>query len=551
MEKKKIAGIAEVMILTCANIVWPQSIYPSTVGFPVTYYDFHSDGSNPDFNPATNPATVLPGMVQPTLDATRLPVGTTTYLYSWGIGKWFRPWKQSLLGQGSDFVRPVYTDSGRTIAGVNTVGYDTTYKNFVFLDTLMFNYVPGSPGVFEYADTSFFPLDNRGIGNEGKNHNYSFAAAMHREIQYKTGLVYNFQSYDDMWVFVNGRLVLDLGGIHGTVAGQFNFDDFAAALGLSPGDSAALDIFWTQRSGVFSSIRISTSIVTACPVSLVLGFPPPRDTTISWGDSLALSLSIIYESCGTPHHLDSLIQWKLAIPAAGSLRTAQGPTNTYYPSDGLSNIIIMSYQDPSTGRTLSPESTTVFIRPPPMTYHLYIEPDTNINTNDQSAASYARLTHPDIVSLVSISQDDTVTHSVAAILRDKYGNFVLFSSNAVWQVVGDTGIVAISTPNKPYVCEIVGLKPGITYIRLSDDSGSVPDTVMVDNRHLATSVRPVMRPNRLTLKAIHEYYNLRGQKLPLYGLRHADGIVLERVIEPTGKARVQKRIQNSGVNIQE
>jgi hypothetical protein len=74
---------------------------------------------------------------------------------------------------------------------------------------------------------------------------------------------------------------------------------------------------------------------------------------------------------------------------------------------------------------------------------------------------------------------------------------------------------------------------------------------MVDNRHLATSVRPVMRPNRLTLKAIHEYYNLRGQKLPLYGLRHADGIVLERVIEPTGKARVQKRIQNSGVNIQE
>jgi fibro-slime domain-containing protein len=540
MEKKQIVVLVSATILICANYIWPQSIYPSTVRFPVTYYDFHSDGSNPDFNPATNPAIVLPGMVQPTLDATGLPVGTNTYLYSWGIGKWFRPWKQSLLGQGNDFTRPAYADSGRTIVGVNTVGYDTAYRNFVFLDTLQFTYVPGSDGIFEYADTSFFPLDNRGYGNEGKNHNYSFAAAMHREIQYKTGLTYNFQSHDDMWVFINGHLVLDLGGIHGATAGQFAFDNFAAALGLSPGDSAALDIFWTQRNGVFSSIKISTHIVTACPVRLVLGFPPPRDTTINWGDSLALSLSIIYESCGTPRHLDSLIQWKLAIPAAGSLRTAQGPTNTYYPSGGLSNTIIMSYQDPSTGRTLSPESTTVFVRPPPMTYHLYIEPDTNINPNDPPVGT--RLYVPDTVSLVSISQGDTGAHCVAAVLRDKYGNFVRFSSNALWQVVGDIGIIAVSTPGKPYVCAITGLKPGTTYVRLSDDSGSVPDTVMVDNWHAVTSVRPVVRPSRLTVKAIHEYYNLRGQKLPLYGIRHADGIVVERIIEPTGKVKVRKNL---------
>jgi hypothetical protein len=58
-------------------------------------------------------------------------------------------------------------------------------------------------------------------------------------------------------------------------------------------------------------------------------------------------------------------------------------------------------------------------------------------------------------------------------------------------------------------------------------------------------------PKRPVLKAIHEYYNLRGQKLPLYGIRHADGIVLERVIEPTGKVNVQKRIQNSRLKIQD
>ena len=33
--------------------------------------------------------------------------------------------------------------------------------------------------------------------------------------------------------------------------------------------------------------------------------------------------------------------------------------------------------------------------------------------------------------------------------------------------------------------------------------------------------------------------------------RHADGIVLERVIEPTGKVNVKKQIQNSRLKIQD
>jgi hypothetical protein len=39
---------------------------------------------------------------------------------------------------------------------------------------------------------------------------------------------------------------------------------------------------------------------------------------------------------------------------------------------------------------------------------------------------------------------------------------------------------------------------------------------------------------------VGEYYNLRGQKLPLYGLKHADGIVFERKIGPAGTTRERK-----------
>ena len=535
----KLALSLAVLLISHVNLVYPQNLYPPALKVPVTYYDFHFDGSNPDFNPGANPAIVLPGMVQPTLDATGLPVGTTSYLYSWGIGKWFRPWKQSLLGQGNDFTRPAYADSGRMIAAVNTVAYDTSYKNVVIHDTLQFTYVAGSEGFYEYSDTNFFPLDNRGFGNEGKNHNYSFTAAIHKNVQYEPGLVFNFQSNDDMWVFLNGMLVIDLGGLGSLRTSQVNLDNIP---GLKAGVEYPLDVFWTQRSEGSSSVKVSMNVVIGCPAKWTLGSLLPHDTSISYGDSLVLSLTMIYDSCGIRHHLDSLIQWKLAIPTAGSLRTDRGPTNTYYSvgTGGITNFIIASLNNPANPTQLFVDSTIVYVKPPPMIYHLYIEPDTNISLNGPNPGT--RLYIPDSVSLVSISQDDTGAQSVAAILRDKYGNFVRFSSNALWQVVGDTGIVEISTPDKPYVCAIAGLKPGTTYIRLSDDSGSVPDTVMVENQHAKTSVRQAAGQNRFTLKTIHEYFNLRGQKLPLYGIRHADGIVLERIIQPDGKANIRKII---------
>ena len=38
-----------------------------------------------------------------------------------------------------------------------------------------------------------------------------------------------------------------------------------------------------------------------------------------------------------------------------------------------------------------------------------------------------------------------------------------------------------------------------------------------------------------------EFFNLRGQRLPLNGIRHVDGIVLEKIVEPSGKANIAKK----------
>jgi fibro-slime domain-containing protein len=272
---KKAAVTCVVLVVLCLQV--HAQVYPPTITRPVTFYDFHSDGSNPDFNPGLNVSTVLPGMVLPTLDANGFPVGTTTYFYSWGIGKWFRPWKQSLLGQGSDFARPAYGNGGKVLISVNTTSFDTSYKNVMIQDSLVFNLVDNVNGVYQFQSANFFPLDNRGFGadyptinfdgnplNRATNtHNYSFSMYMKTMFHFRPGLTFIFEGDDDLWVFVNGQLVLDLGGLHGTTVGQFTLDAMASQLGLVQGDSATLDVFYCERQAVGSDIKITTNIVAS------------------------------------------------------------------------------------------------------------------------------------------------------------------------------------------------------------------------------------------------------------------------------------------------
>jgi fibro-slime domain-containing protein len=485
MRKKQIVWLASAMILICSSHVWPQSVYPNIIKVPVTYFDFHSDGSNPDFNPAANQAAVLPGMVQPDLDAAGLPVGTATYLYSWGIGKWFRPWRQSQYGQGSDFLRPLYNAppaGGRTLIAVNTVGYDTTCKNAVIRDSLLFNYVAGSDGVYEFGDSAFFPLDNKGFGNEGLSHNYSFAAAIHRVIRPRTGLIYNFQAHDDLWVFINSRLVVDLGGLDSLKTQNLAFDSCVA---VKQDSDNIVDVFWTQRSGKTSSVKVGTNIVTACPATLLLAMLP--NDTVTSGDSVVLQaprLSNIYGSCINP---DTAIHWKLLPTGTPSmLSTAIGPAATFYAVQAYTQYLVvlsavLRCPNPCGVTDTLLDTARIYVWPRVMRGHLWIEPDANIIPNNHSLAMLVRLQYPDPVALVTLDINNS-TATVAAVVRDDYGNFMRFPNKAIWHVIGDTGVVRLSQPDQPYLCKMERIGWGHVSIVLSDDSASVPDTIPVEIR---------------------------------------------------------------------
>ncbi|MEO6094406.1 MAG: fibro-slime domain-containing protein [Fibrobacteria bacterium] len=118
-------------------------------------------------------------------------------------------------------------------------------------------------GLWQYDSQFFFPiddyntLDNNTTCTDAKNaHNYMFCMESHATFVYKKGQVFDFRGDDDVWVFINGKLALDLGGIHAATSGKIQLD----TLGLTDGQTYPWDFFFCERQICGSSLRIKTTI---------------------------------------------------------------------------------------------------------------------------------------------------------------------------------------------------------------------------------------------------------------------------------------------------
>lgn len=120
-------------------------------------------------------------------------------------------------------------------------------------------------GQFVYDNPAFFPIDGQGFGNEGNPHNYHFTLELHTLFNYGGGEVFKFRGDDDLFVFINRKLAIDLGGVHGPQEGVAVLDDQAAALGITPGGTYQLDFFFAERHTSESNFRIETTIACLAP----------------------------------------------------------------------------------------------------------------------------------------------------------------------------------------------------------------------------------------------------------------------------------------------
>jgi len=198
---------------------------------------------------------------------------------------------QSMDGHFTGLVESSLGADGKPVFGCSDAGFGcaaalTTKENF----DQWYRDAPGvnkrlplkltltlSPqGTYVYESSSFFPIDGQGWGDsavalDGQPHNFYFTLELKSSFVYRGGEMFHFRGDDDVWVFINGKLVIDLGGVHNPIEGSVDLD----SLDLVKGSTAELSFFFAERRCCGSNFRLETSI----------RFPAPqKGSCVLWGD---------------------------------------------------------------------------------------------------------------------------------------------------------------------------------------------------------------------------------------------------------------------------
>jgi len=255
------------------------------------------------------------GIVEPTLTVNH-GIAKPTCAYDKTVQANNVPEDQRYLGNCSKFHEwfndkaesqiPCFNSDAKYNDGSPIVCHD---GNMRIDDRLPFSYNSqlGAEGMHEFFSDQFFPLNGCGFDEMIANshwatnvattstqyagNNYLFTTELHANffLEENTEPTFTFIGDDDLWVFVNNVLVLDLGGIHFKITGTITMSNQAygcsknadsstvhcvggkTKAGTEDGNVYPVAVFHAERQVVNSAFAIQTNFQFAVPCP-----PPPK-----------------------------------------------------------------------------------------------------------------------------------------------------------------------------------------------------------------------------------------------------------------------------------
>jgi fibro-slime domain-containing protein len=234
--------------------------------------------------------------------------------YTDTTGKECGPWDPAIVGALGSAIgpnrKPAFAGGSKTASTTSGTNFDTWYNDAPgvnLADALDIKMVAGTSGTFVYETSFFFPIDNKLFAAQGGDpdkgpyksddqavRNFHFTYELHTTFRYKTGNVFTFRGDDDVFVYINDKLAVNLGGIHVPLQGKINLDTGrveitvdaqpgwselvklhtapelgfteeiqggiagTVALNLTPGEVYNMDFFFAERNCCASNFRMET-----------------------------------------------------------------------------------------------------------------------------------------------------------------------------------------------------------------------------------------------------------------------------------------------------